>query len=170
MTETIFKNIIRFITLVLLQVLILNNVQFSGYINPYLYVLFILLLPLNIENWILIILAFLLGLSVDIFSDTLGLHSAATVFMAFCRPAIIRLGYKKPDYETTNIIPSIKALGFRWFLTYAFILVGIHHFLLFYIEEFNFHDFFTTFFRTILSIIATLILIILSQFITYKKK
>ena len=170
MTETIFKNIIRFIVLVFLQILILNNIQFSGFINPYLYVLFILLLPLNIENWVLIILAFLLGFSVDLFSNTIGLHSSATVFMAFCRPLIIRLGYKKPDYETTNIIPSIKSLGFRWFLTYSFILISIHHFLLFYIEEFNFHEFFMTFSRTLISIIATLMLIILSQFITDRKK
>ena len=170
MTELVFKNILRFIALVLLQVFILNNIQFSGYINPYLYVLFIIMLPFNTSKWSLIILGFLLGLSVDILSNTPGLHAAATVFVAFTRPFVIKLGNKRQDYETTALSPSIKELGFQWFFTYSFIIVALHHFFLFFLEEFNFHEFFTTFFRAIVSIIATMILVVLSQYMFIKRK
>ena len=78
----ILKNIIRFVVLVFIQVAILNNIQISGFINPYMYVLFILLLPFETPNWILLVLSFFLGLSIDIFSNTLGMHASASVFMA----------------------------------------------------------------------------------------
>lgn len=170
MTEIVLKNILRFFVLVGIQVLILNHVQFSGYINPYLYVLFILMLPFNTPNWLVLILGFALGLSVDIFSYTPGLHSAATVFMAFIRPIIIKLSYKKGETDLVLQSPSIKDSGLRWFFTYSLILVTIHHFFLFYLEEFNFHEFFMTFLRIIVSIIATMVLVILSQYIFYIKK
>lgn len=165
MRNIILKNIFRFFILVLLQVFILNNIQFSGYINPYLYVLFILMLPFNIHRWALIILGFTLGFSIDIFSNTAGLHSAATVLIAFIRPFIIKLGNKGQEYEATSFTPSVRITGFRWFFIYSLILVSIHHIFLFFLEEFNFHDFFTTFFRAIASIIATILLLILTQYL-----
>ena len=170
MTEIFLKNFLRFTGLILLQIFILNNIQFNGYINPYLYILFIIMLPFNIADWLLILLAFMLGLSVDIFSDTMGLHSAATVFIAFLRPSIIRLGYRKQDYDLSVSKPSIKEFGFRWFFTYSLLIVSIHHFFLFYLEEFRFSEFFMTLSRAIVSIISTMILVILSQYIFYKKK
>jgi rod shape-determining protein MreD len=128
-----------------------------------------LLLPFTTPNWLLIILAFVLGYSIDIFSNTLGLHSAATVVMAFCRPYIIKTGYPKQDFET-GIKPIIKDLGLRWFFTYSLVLVSIHHFVLFYLEAFNLNEFWNTLLRSIASIIFTTLLIILSQYIFYKKK
>ena len=88
---TVLQNIFRFILLVLFQVLVLNNIQFLGYINPYLYILFILSLPVQMPRWFLLVLAFILGLSIDIFSNTLGMHAFATVFVAFFREGIIKL-------------------------------------------------------------------------------
>ena len=76
------RNIIRFVILVLLQVLVLDNIQISGHIVPHFYVLFILLMPFETPNWLLLLTAFALGLSVDMFNHTLGMHAAATVFMA----------------------------------------------------------------------------------------
>ena len=84
------KNIIRFVVLILVQVLVLNHINFFGYLDPYLYVLFILMLPFEIPGWMLLISAFLLGLGIDLFSGTSGIHTAASVFMAFCRPAMLR--------------------------------------------------------------------------------
>lgn len=75
------KYAIMFVSLVLVQVLILNNIQFSGFVNPYVYVLFILLLPFTIPGYLLLGLSFLMGISIDIFSNTLGLHAAASVFL-----------------------------------------------------------------------------------------
>lgn len=169
MTDVIIKNIIRFIGLLLLQVLILNNIQFSGYVNPYLYVLFILLLPFNTPNWLLIILAFLLGLSVDIFGDTLGLHATASVFMAFCRPTIMKLNYSKYELDI-GVKPSVIEMGLNRFFAYSLILVSIHHVILFTLEVFDRHEFLLTFFRIIPSIIFTMLLVIISQYLFYKKR
>ena len=80
---TVLQNIFSFILLVLVQVLVLNNIQFLGYIDPYLYILFILVLPVQMPRWFLLILAFALGITIDIFSNTLGMQAFATVFIAF---------------------------------------------------------------------------------------
>ena len=79
----------RFIGLVLLQILVLNNIQFSSILNPFLYVYLIIVLPVDFRPSIALLLGFLLGLSVDVFCQTLGMHTIATTFAAFCRPYIL---------------------------------------------------------------------------------
>ncbi len=167
MSNIFIKNIIRFFILILLQVLILNKINLSGYINPYLYIYFILLLPFEISGWLLLISSFLLGFGVDVLSGTLGMHAAASVFMAFFRPAIIKSIGSRKEFEA-GMQPSIGDLGFRWFFTYALILIFIHHFALFYIEVFRFSDFFSTFQRVLYSTGFTLALVIITQYLFYK--
>ncbi|NTW31346.1 MAG: rod shape-determining protein MreD [Bacteroidetes bacterium] len=169
MINLISRNIIRFIFLVLFQVIVLNNIQLNGYINPYLYVLFIIMLPFETPKWLLIISSFLLGLFIDIFSGTIGVHAAACVFLAYCRPAVLRVVSSKKEYEQ-GIYPIIRDLGFRWFFSYSLILVSVHHILLFFLEAFSFREFFSTFFRSFLSIIFTMLLIVISQYIMYRPK
>ena len=163
MISDILKNIIRFLFLVLLQVLILNNIQLSGYLNPFLYVLFILMLPFQTPKWLVLLLAFIAGISVDMFSDTGGLHAAASVFMAFMRDPILRLISPREGDDAVQS-PTVQQFGFGWFFSYAGILVFAHHFLLFYLETFHLSGFFPTFFRVILSSIFSLTLIFISQF------
>ena len=86
MIKLLGRNIIRFAILVLIQILLLNNIQISGHIVPYFYILFILLMPFETPGWMLLFAGFALGLSVDMFGQTLGMHTSATVFMAFLRP------------------------------------------------------------------------------------
>ncbi len=169
MNSPVLKNIIRFALLVLIQVFLLNKIQFSGYINPYFYVLFILSLPFGIRKWFLLVLGFLLGISIDYFSGTLGIHAAATVFMAFCRPGIIRLLSVKDDLEP-DIEPSIRNFGFLWYFTYSGSLVFLHHLVLFYLEIFRFSEFFSTFLMVILSSIFSLVFILIAQYLFYRKK
>lgn len=163
MINELVRNIFRFIFLVLFQVLILNNIQLSGYLNPFLYVLFILMLPFQTPDWLVLLLAFILGLSIDLFSDTGGLHAAATVFMAFFRKPILKLISPREGYDVVQK-PTVQQFGFGWFFSYAGILVLLHHFFLFYMEAFHFSEFFSTFFRVILSSIFTLTLVFISQF------
>lgn len=162
------RNIGRFIVLVLFQVLVLNNIQFSGYVNPFMYVLFILLLPFETPRWLLLLSGFLLGLSVDIFSNTLGLHASATVFMAFMRPYVLRIISPHDGYET-GTFPRVFYYGVTWFLNYAIILVVMHHLFLFYIEVFRFAEFFRTLLRVILSASFSILIIVISQYIIYRK-
>jgi rod shape-determining protein MreD len=164
----ILKNIIRFLVLVLIQVAILNNIQVSGFVNPYLYILFILLLPFEIPNWILLVLSFLLGISIDIFSGTVGMHASACVFMGYIRPYILNFLSLRDGYEI-GTYPGISYYGFAWFFKYALILIIAHHSFLFTIETFSFANFSETIFRIIFSSFFTLVLVITSQFLMFKK-
>ena len=168
MIREIYRNIGNFIFIILLQVLILNNIEFSGFINPYLYLLFILLLPFETPKWVLLIVAFILGLTIDIFSNTLGMHAFATVAIAFLRPYILKIFSPREGYES-GMRPGLQTFGWEWLLKYSVIMVFIHHFILFYIETFKFQMFFSTLLRVILSTIFTVILIILSQLLTQKR-
>ena len=163
MINELIGNIFRFLFLVLFQVLILNHIQLSGYLNPFLYVLFILMLPFETPNWLVLLLAFMLGISIDMFSDTGGLHAAASVLMAFLRQPVLKLISPRDGYDTVQK-PTIQQFGFGWFFSYAGVLVFIHHAFLFYMETFHFTEFFHTLFRVILSTFFTLTLIFISQF------
>ncbi len=165
----ILKNLFRFVILILLQVLVLNNIRVGGYINPYFYIYFILLLPFETPGWILLLSSFFLGISVDFFSNTLGINAAASVLMAFCRPLVIRLLTSSREYET-GIQPGIKDLGFSWFFFYALLLIIVHHTTLFFLEVFRFTELKTIIYRICLSSIVTLFLSILAQYLFYKRE
>ena len=162
------RNITRFILLVLIQVLLLNNIQISGYAVPYFYVLFILLMPFETPGWLLLLSAFALGFSVDMFSQTPGMHTTASVFMAWLRPNILRAIAPRDGYET-GTFPRIFYYGFEWFLKYTMILVLAHHFILFYVEVFRFTEFFSTLLRVLMSTAFSVILVMLSQYFIFRK-
>lgn len=168
MNNRLIINIARFIILLIIQVFVLNNIRINGYINPYLYVLFILWLPFETPGWLLLLSSFFLGLSVDIFSHTPGMNAAASVFMAFCRPGIIRLLTGSKTVEP-GLNPGIKDMGFNWFFIYSLLLIFIHHITLFYIEMFRFTEFFQTLYRAMLSTISTLVLVLLVEYLFAKK-
>ncbi|MDZ7776212.1 MAG: rod shape-determining protein MreD [Bacteroidales bacterium] len=165
----IIKNIIRFILLIGVQVIILNKVNFSGYIDPYLYVLFVLLLPFATRKSVLLLLAFLTGAAVDVFSHTHGVHTASTVFLAFLRPGIIRLLSPKQEYENAKQ-PSIREMGVQWFYFYALLLIVAHHSLLFILESFRFNDLMTLAYRILFSSLVTLVLVLIIQYLFSAKK
>lgn len=169
MNNVVVKNIIRFIILVLIQVFVLNNIRINGYINPYLYILFILLLPFETPGWLLLISSFLLGFSIDIFVHTPGLHTAASVFIAFSRPGVIRLISGNKAIEQ-GMAPGVRDMGFSWFFVYSLILIFLHHLLLFYLEIFRFNEFFETLYRLGLSTLSTLILVFVVEYLFINKK
>ncbi len=164
MINQVVSNFIRFLALVLVQVLILNNVQLNGYLNPFMYVLFIMLLPFETPGWVLLVASFGIGITVDMFSNTLGMHAAASVFLGYVRPRIIKFISPRDGYES-EAVPSLKHMGLRWFLSYTIIMVLLHHFVLFFIEAFSFGEFFGTMLRVILSSSLTVVLILISQYL-----
>lgn len=153
-----------FILLLLLQVLLFNNIQFSGYVNPYVYIMFILLLPVEIPAWLLLIISFFTGLIIDLFSGTPGMHASASVLAGFIRPFILRIISPRDGYEPGSD-PSMLIYGFRWFLIYTSIIVIIHHTALFYLEVFRFTDFFRTLLRVLLSSLFSITFIVLLEYI-----
>jgi rod shape-determining protein MreD len=166
MNNSILKNIIRFVGLVFIQVLILNNINFLGYINPYLYVLFILLYPFNANQSLFLILSFLLGFSIDLFEDSGGVHAAACVVIAFIRPNLLRFSFGI-SYDHQNLRLSTTPFGAR--LSYIFISIIIHHFILFFLEMFSFSHIIIVLKKTLFSGIFSVITIILSLIVFSKK-
>ena len=160
MSSNLFKNIARFVLLVFFQILVFNNMNLSGYINPSIYLLFILLLPVNINKSVLLLLAFVTGITIDIFSNTMGLHAAATVLMAFARPGTINLFFKNLEFINEEA-PAISKVGLGGFVRYSLLLVLVHHSLLFIIEVFSFHDFIFTAYRILLSSLVTTFVIVI---------
>lgn len=168
MIRIVGRNIIRFLILLLFQVLVLDNVRMGGYLNPYIYVLFILLMPFETPRWLLLVTAFLMGVSVDLYTNTLGMHAAASVFMAFLRPWVLSVFAPRDGYEPETF-PRIFFYGFNWFLRYSLVMVFLHHLALFYIEAFHFQDFLSTLLRVILSTALSTATIILSQYFIFRK-
>ncbi len=164
MIVKIIYQFLRFLFLVGIQVLILNHIQWNGFVNPYVYVLFILLLPVETPKWLLLIVAFFTGLVIDMFGSSGGMHAAATVFMAFARPGVLRLIAPRDGYETEmKLTPQV--MGFNWFITYLSIMILLHHLMCFYLEVFRFSEFFITFFKAILNSAITIVLIIISEYL-----
>jgi rod shape-determining protein MreD len=163
MINKILRFALFFVLLLLLQVLLFDNIQFSGYVNPYIYLMFILLLPVEIPSWLLLLLSFLTGMIMDSFSGSPGMHSFATVLAGFVRPAILRVISPRDGYEPGSN-PSMEVYGFSWFLTYTVLIVLIHHTALFYIEVFRFADFFRTLSRVLLSSLFSIAFILLLEY------
>ena len=169
MNNIIIRNFFKFILLVLLQVLIFNNIQVFSFITPFIYILFIILLPFETPKWLRLILGFLLGFCIDLFSNSVGIHTASTVLIAFISPWAQNVVGSKQEYEP-GMQPGIKNLGFKWFFFYSLILTSAHHVFLFYLEIFRFSDFFVTLWHAFLNVILTMVFIISSQYLIPKIK
>ncbi len=151
-----------------MQVLFLKNLTLFDTAFCFLYVAFILMLPLEIGPLLLILIGFVMGLTIDIFYDSIGINAAACVFIAFIRPFWLSLITPRGGYEEVNI-PKLKTLGFSWFFAYSLPLIFVHHVVLFYLEAGNMHMFFFTLSKVIFSTILTFIIVVLSQNMFYRK-
>ncbi len=169
MTKAYGKDILRFVILVVLQVFILDHINLGGYINPSLYVLFILLLPFETPGWLLLVSSFLIGFSIDSFGNTTGLHAGASVFMAFLRPWAVRLAGAPAEYEG-NLKPGIADMGFRWFFGYTLVLVMAHQFALSMLEAFRFAEIGYVLLRTLAGGAFTIVLIIIAEYLFMSKR
>ena len=156
-----------FIGLVLLQVLVLNNFQIFGYINPKVYILFVLTLPNKMNNSILLLLAFAMGLTIDIFENSGGIHASATLLLAFVRPFLLRIVKSKSgaDFQTLNL----SRLGLQKFVAYAGLGTLIHHLWLFSLEAFSFQNPLLIIYETLVSGMFTLVLIIIIELLFNRK-
>ena len=155
--------------LVFIQVFLLKNITLYNLSTPYLYIMFILLLPFEIPNLLLFALSFLLGLTIDSFYDTPGLHAASCVMLALVRIMFISITVQKEGFDNEPE-PTLSVMGLRWFFTYALILTLAHHFFLFNLEVFRLSEIPYTLSRFVLSSIFTVFLILLSGFLFYRKK
>lgn len=166
MIATILANLLRFALLMLLQVLVLDHLDVAnGYMVPYLYVLFLLMLPFELPTWAQLLIGAFTGLLMDVFSSTPGMHMSACVVMMFARAHLLDLIAPREGYEY-GLRPTVPRMGLAWFLTYAGLLIALHHLWLFFVEMYTFDRFFGTFFRALFSAVFTLALCMLAQFLT----
>jgi len=162
------RNIFRFLILVLIQVLILNNIPLQGWANPgipaytpYIYPLFLLLLPISTPVWFLLISGFFLGVTMDSFMDTGGIHAMACVLLAFTRTKILSVLLPKRLSEYKSAAPNIKTMGWSPFLTYAATLLLMHHILFYVIEIWSFQSMGYLLFKIFASLVTSMIFVIL---------
>lgn len=168
MTKVVLNLAVRFVILVLVQVLIFNHINFMGYINPYIYILFIILFPANNNRTLFVFLAFLLGFFVDVFSDSGGVHAAACVTIAYIRPIFLKFSFGTVyDYQSIKF----NQIDFGNKLTYFSALIIIHHLIMYSLEVFNISKILLILQKTLFSGIFTIILcLIISILFSQKRK
>lgn len=160
------KYIVMFILLVLLQVLIFNNISFLGYGTPFLYIYFIIKMPIDGNRSLITLLGFAIGFVIDIFCNTPGVNAAATTLAAFVNRGVQGLFFMRGDFSDQE--PGWGLLG-NAFVKYILLLIFIHHFALISIEAFSFFNIKLLSFRILLSTILTFFIILALEGITIKK-
>lgn len=158
----------QFALLIFAQVLILNQVSVFSYAVPLLYIYFIIKLPVNFNRSLTQVVAFVLGLSIDMFTNSYGINSAAAIFVAFLRPYIQKLFFSLEDFD--DVAPSVSRLGAGNFYKYAVAMVLIHHSAIFLIEYLSLKDISSLLLHIGLSSALTLLLIAALESFSYKQK
>ena len=169
--SNLLKNIIRFILFILVHVYIFNKVPpVNQFVKPYIYFLFILWLPFKMGRRTLMLVALVLGLCLDYFTKTPGLHAAPCVLIAYFRPFVINLLIPHEGAETTYEEPSFRSMGFGPYFIYAAVLTVVHHAFLFLLEALQFAGFFYFIIKTLLSVAISLLILLIVEFLFERKQ
>lgn len=168
-SKNLIIQVLYFILYIFLQIMFMKNVVLFDKAFCFIYIGFLLLLPFETGTVLLLIIGFFVGLCVDVFYDSLGIHIAASVLMVYIRPYWINLITPRGGYEV-GMEPTLKLMKFEWFATYALPLIFIHHFALFYIETGGFSLFFFTFVKVVASVLFTFTAIVLLQYLFYSSR
>jgi hypothetical protein len=164
---TIYK-IISFFIYLLAQALIFNKIVLFGTAHSFIYIGFLLTLPLEIAIIPGMIIGLALGLGIDAFSNTFGLHAAASVLLMYIRPKILS-GLTPQGGYAMNAIPRPNVIGLGWFSTYALPLIFIHHMVLFFVEFGGFDLFWSTLLKVLASTAYSFLLIVVIQYMFLSK-
>ncbi len=161
-------HIVNFLVFTLLQILVFNNFVLYNTAFCYFYIGFLLFLPFDVGKIWYLMIGFVTGLFIDIFNDTLGVHAAACVVVAYIRPYWQGINTPRGGYENLEV-PNIKTLGFQWFFAYAFPLIFIHHSILFFTEAGNFQYFFHKLLKILSSSILSFSFLVIYQYLFVRR-
>ena len=164
MDKYVIANSIRFIILLIIQVAVLKYIDLGMHISILLYPLFIVLLPFHTPNWMLIISSFLLGLSVDVFYDSLGVHAFVGTLVGYLRPMIANLVAPRGGYDVQQT-PTKHSLGIEWFIRYSGIIFFLHLLVFFILEFFSINHFGVLLLNTLISFVIVMIINVIVQYI-----
>ncbi len=158
MSNNLFLNVFRFIVLLIVQIVFFNHLNFLGFISTFPYILFIILYPVNGNKSGLLVTSFFLGILLDIFCDSGGIHATSSIILAFFRPSIFRFAFGVSyEYQTIKLIDTVTPERFSFIL----VSVVLHHLTLFSLEAFEIGLIWDIFVRTILSSILTILICII---------
>lgn len=163
------RNIAQFILFVALQILLKDVLVLFEISFCYIYIAFLLFLPIDINKVFIIFLGFLAGLSIDVFYNTLGIHAAASVLLAYLRPYILNLLTPRDGYDTNDSV-NLHVMGWRWFLAYTFTLTIAHHAAVFVLETLSFVDMWYMFAKIFFSSIFTCVVVVILQLLFFSVK
>jgi rod shape-determining protein MreD len=167
MNNASLNNIARFILLLAAQIILFNKFNLFGFINPYPYILFILLYPVNTNKNTLLFLSFMLGLTMDLFSNSGGVHAAACVVLAYIRPSIFKFAFGLSyEYQTVKLNDVLTPERFSFII----VAVLIHHLVLFFLELFSFILLWQVLLRTVLGTLFTIVISIIIIYLIKPKK
>ena len=169
--NSILKNSVRFILWLLIQIIILNEIPpLHQFITPYLYFIFILWLPFGTNRLTTTLLGFAIGYSLDMFTNTPGLHAAAATLIGYLRPTILNILLAQEATEELTKEPSIGAMGWGPFVFYIFILTFIHHFYLVLLEWLQFGNFSYFIGKVFFTSLMSVLLILLVELLLNRRK
>ena len=166
--RSIIYSVLVFVVYLMLQVLLFDNMVLFGTAFCFIYIGFILLLPLEVSTVLLITIGFFTGLSIDVFYNSLGVNAASATLVAYLRPYWLSTITPSGGYEDVHI-PSLKVMGFSWFITYALPLIFLHHITLFIIEAGAMYHFGLIFKKTFFSSLFTFTILVIGQNLFYSK-
>ncbi|RYF87551.1 MAG: rod shape-determining protein MreD [Chitinophagaceae bacterium] len=166
-SKLILLNSLRWFVLLFIQVFLLRNMGFYNLSTPFIYILFLMLLPFNTPNFILYVLAFATGITIDSFYDTLGVHTSACIVLAFVRIMFISVSVTRDGFDEPE--PTLGNMGIKWFILFAALCILSHHLVLFLLEAFKFSELSYTLLRCLISSFFTFCLILLTESIFYNK-
>ncbi|MBO7570780.1 MAG: hypothetical protein J6T48_01355 [Bacteroidales bacterium] len=163
------KYILYFFVLLLVQTLILDQISVSVYVNAFVYILFIMMLPIETNKYMVLLLGLLMGLGVDLFDSTLGLHASGGVLVAFVRTFALDIFSPHDGYEANKQL-SVRNYGYYWFFKYAITLILVHHLWIFFFENLSFANIFFTLGKVVISSATSFVVILLFHLLLMSRK
>jgi rod shape-determining protein MreD len=168
MSNVLVTNGLRFVFLVLVQVVLFNHINLFGYVNPLIYISAVLLFPIKKNKTALLLYSFLLGLSIDFFSNSGGINAAATVFIAFIRLPVLEVILGRSDFDYQLF--KLRSIAFEKALFYIIILTFTHHFIVFTLAYFDFNLIKSIFKSSIITSTFTVIIIVIGIILFTRRK
>ena len=166
---SIIAQVFYFLIYLVLQVVLIQNVVLFDVAFCFLYVGFLLLLPFESGAIRLMLLGLGMGLCVDIFYNSFGIHAAASVFIMYIRPYVVSALAPRGGYET-GMTPKLKVMGIEWFSVYSLTLIFLHHLILFFVEAGGFEMFWYTMLKVAASTVFTFVVILIIQYLFYSSR
>lgn len=152
------QNIMRLVLLIIVQVFVLNHIHFLGFVNPYIYILAFLMWPVRMNRALSLLLAMAVGLLIDAFNNTPGIHASASVLLVFLRVPVLHI-FANIE-EGSNPVPSFKSIGVANFIKYVSVLALLHHSALFLWEAFGLINPGILLFRILLNSFITILILL----------